>query len=245
MTVLVLGATGATGRLVVKELISRGYHVKAIVRSISRVDRDLIASRQVEIVVANIIDLSEEQLISHVRGCDSVICCLGHNLTLKGIYGQPRKLVADTTKRICQVVTKLKPIQPVKFVLMSTSGYQNLLRGESVSWRHKMVIRLLRKTIPPHVDNEEAARYLQYNVSGSYSQLEWVAVRPDSLVDQPIKTEFSVHMSPICDPIFASMESSRINVANFMVELISSPQTWSVWKNEMPVLYNDQNSINV
>ncbi|WP_375748096.1 NAD(P)-binding oxidoreductase [Vibrio sp. HN007] len=245
MTVLVLGATGATGRLVVKELISRGYNVRAIVRALDRVDRDLIASRQVEVVVANIIDLSEEQLISHVRGCEAVICCLGHNLSLNGIYGQPRKLVADTTKRVCQAITKLKPVQPVKFVLMSTSGYQNSLRGETVSWMHKMVIQLIRKTIPPHVDNEEAAQYLQYNVSGSLSQLEWVAVRPDSLIDQPMKTEFSVHASPICDPIFASMKSSRINVANFMVELICSPQTWSIWKNEMPVLYNDQKGINV
>lgn len=245
MTVLVLGATGATGRLVVRELISRGYHVKAIVRSLDRTETDLIDNTQVEVVVASIVDLSEEQLLFHVRGCEAVICCLGHNLTLKGIYGQPRKLVADTTKRICRAVAELKPLQPVKFVLMSTSGYQNALKGESVSWMHKMVIKLLRKTIPPHVDNEEAAQYLQYNISDSSLPLEWVAVRPDSLVDQPFKTEFSVHPSPLCDPIFASMKSSRINVASFMVGLISSPQTWSIWKNEMPVLYNDQESINV
>lgn len=244
MAVLVLGATGATGRLVVRELISRGYHVKAIVRSLDRVESDLIDSRQVEVVVASIIDLSEDQLLFHVRGCEAVICCLGHNLTLKGIYGQPRNLVADTTKRVCQAVTELNPLQPVKFVLMSTSGYQNSLRGESVSWMHKMVILLLRKTIPPHVDNEEAAQYLQYNLSGSSHPLEWVTVRPDSLVDQPFKTEFSVHPSPLCDPIFASMKSSRINVASFMVELICSPQIWNMWKSEMPVLYNDQQDIN-
>tara|TARA_B100001059_G_C17807049_1_gene569854 strand:+ start:1094 stop:1816 length:723 start_codon:yes stop_codon:yes gene_type:complete len=240
MTVLVLGATGATGRLVVKELISRDYNVKAIVRALDRVDSDLLASKQVDIVVANINDLQEEQLIAHIKGCEAVICCLGHNLTLKGIYGQPRKLVSDTTKRICQAVTRLKPLKPVKFVLMSTSGYQNLLKKESVSWMHKMVIHLIRKTIPPHVDNEEAARYLQYIVSDSSTHLEWAAVRPDSLVNQSMKTEFSIHPSPICDPLFEPMKSSRINVANFMVELICSPQTWSVWKNEMPVLYNSK-----
>lgn len=225
MTVLALGATGATGRLVVRDLISRGYCVKAILRSLDRVDRDLIASKQVEIVVADIIDLPDEQLTAHIKGCEAAICCLGHNLTLKGIYGQPRKLVTDSTKRICQAIIRLKPLQPIKFVLMSTSGYQNVLRGESVSWINKMVIQLIRTTLPPHVDNEEAARYLQYSVSDFSTYFEWVVVRPDSLVDQLMKTEFSVHPSPICDPLFASMKSSRINVANFMVDLISSPHT--------------------
>jgi len=244
MTVLILGATGATGQLVAKELISRGYRVKAIVRNTDRLDNDLINSKKVKLVVANIIDLSEEQLAYHIRDCESVICCLGHSLTLNGIYGQPRKLVADTTKRICRAVTRLKLTHPIKFVLMSTSGYQNLLRGETVSWIHKVAIQLLRITIPPHVDNEEAARYLQYNVSASSSQLEWVAVRPDRLVDHQLKTVFSVHPSPLCDPIFSSMESSRINVANFMVDLICSPKIWNMWKNEMPVLYNNQQLIN-
>ena len=55
MTVLVLGATGATGRLVVKELISRDYNVKALVRALDRVDSDLLASKQVDIVVVETI----------------------------------------------------------------------------------------------------------------------------------------------------------------------------------------------
>ncbi len=238
--VLVLGATGATGSLAAKELVSRGYHVKAIVRSLEKVESDLIRNNQVELVVANITALSDEELMVHVKGCEAVICCLGHNLTLKGIYGQPRRLVTDTIMRICQTITRLRPVQPVKLVLMSTSGYQNLLKQETVSWMHRMCIQLIRKTLPPHVDNEEAARYLQYKVSSSSSYLEWVAVRPDSLFDQPTKTDFTVHVSPTCDPLFAALKSSRINVASFMVDLISSPQAWSDWKNEMPVLYNEE-----
>lgn len=37
MTVLVLGATGATGRLLVRQLLDRGLKVKAIVRSPDRI----------------------------------------------------------------------------------------------------------------------------------------------------------------------------------------------------------------
>jgi nucleoside-diphosphate-sugar epimerase len=240
MTVLLLGATGATGRLVAKELIDRGYQVKAIVRSLMRVDTDLISNEQMEITVANFFDLTEQQLIDHVKGCEAVVCCLGHNLTLKGMYGHPRKLVTEATKRVCQAVVQSKPLSPVKFVLMSTTGYQNTLKDEMVSWRHKMVVALLRKVLPPHVDNEQAASYLQYDFSDSTRSLEWVAVRPDNLVDLPDKTNFTVYPSPISDPIFASLKSSRANVAHFMVDLISSNVTWIRWKNEMPVVYNGQ-----
>ncbi|WP_019274890.1 NAD(P)-dependent oxidoreductase [Vibrio coralliilyticus] len=239
MAVLVLGATGATGRLVVRELLLRGDRVKVVVRALERVDRDLIACESLDIVVSNVLDLSEAQLMGHLRECEAVICCLGHNLTLNGIYGQPRKLVSGTIKRICQAVAQLKPLQPIKLVLMSTTGFQNRRRGEVVSWRHRMAIQLVRQLLPPHVDNEEAARYLQYQVGDASPYLEWVAVRPDSLVDHPFKTEFSVHPSPTCDSLFAPRKSSRINVAHFMIELVGSPQTWSRWKQDMPVLYNN------
>lgn len=240
MAVLLLGATGATGRLVAKELIARGYRVKALVRSVDRLDSDLIGNNQIEIVIANITDISVHRLATHIRGCEAVICCLGHNLTFTGVYGQPRKLVVETTKRICQAVELVKPLQPIKFVLMSTTGYQNRLRNETVSRLHRVVIHLIRKAVPPHLDNEEAAQHLQYKISGASVHLQWVAVRPDSLVDQPLKTEYSVYPSPIRDPIFASMKTSRINVADFMVELITSHQLWTKWKSEMPVIYDDQ-----
>ncbi|CDT33703.1 conserved hypothetical protein [Vibrio coralliirubri] len=240
MTVLLLGATGATGRLVARELLVRGFHVKAIVRSLERLDSDLIGNQQMEVVVANITEVPECQLVDYISSCEAVICCLGHNLTFKGVYGQPRKLVVETTKRICQAVDTLKPLQPVKFVLMGTTGYQNLLRNESVSLLHKIVIYLVRKFVPPHVDNEKAAQYLQYEVASSSIPLEWVVVRPDSLVDLSTKSDFSVHPSPICDPIFASMKSSRINVADFMVDLVSYHGLWAKWKNEMPVIYDNQ-----
>lgn len=243
MAVLLLGATGATGRLVAKELIERGYQVKAIVRSLDRVDTDLISNDQIEITVANLLDLTEQQLLDHVKGCEAVVSCLGHNLTLKGMYGHPRKLVTEATERVCLAVAESKPLNPVKFVLMSTTGYQNLLQDESVSWLHKMVVCLLRKMVPPHVDNEQAASYLQYELLNSTRSLEWVAVRPDSLVDLPTRTNFTVHPSPISDPIFASLKSSRVNVAHFMVDLISSNQVWNKWKSEMPVVYDSQQSV--
>lgn len=37
-------------------------------------------------------------------GCQVIVSCIGHNMTLKGIYGQPQKLVTDVTRRLCKAI---------------------------------------------------------------------------------------------------------------------------------------------
>jgi len=93
--------------------------------------------------VANICELSECELAEHIRDCAAVVSCLGHNLTFRGVYGHPRKLVSETTKRISLAVSIVKPQYPRKLVLMSTTGYQNLLRNEKRSLAHRLVIYLI------------------------------------------------------------------------------------------------------
>ncbi|USD68040.1 NAD(P)-binding oxidoreductase [Vibrio sp. SCSIO 43136] len=238
MAVLVLGATGTTGKLVAKLLLAKGYEVSALVRSLDRVDSELLSHKCMSVTEQTILDLTENDQIELVRNYDAVICCLGHNLTFKGIYGHPRRLVADTTQRICRAITTLQREKPIKFILMSTTGYQNTLGGETVTWQHSAIIELLRLTLPPHVDNEEAARYLQHQIAEVGSPVEWVAVRPDSLTDESRVTEYTLHPSPTSDPLFASRQTSRINVAHFMAELVSNDSLWQQWKFDLPVIYN-------
>ena len=42
-------------------------------------------------------------LASTPAGCDAVISALGHNLTLRGMYGEPRKLCTHTVSQLCRV----------------------------------------------------------------------------------------------------------------------------------------------
>ena len=39
-------------------------------------------------------------------------------------------------------------------------------------------------------------------------------------------------------PIFNAGKTSRINVANFITELVSNEELWNKWKYRMPVIYN-------
>lgn len=242
MNILIVGATGATGRLLTEQLLNRGHSVKVIVRSADKLPNAVKNHNNLSVIEASVLDLSDAKLAEHTKGCDAIASCLGHNLTLKGMYGHPRRLVADATRRLCAAVKANQPQQQTKFVLMNTTGNQNRDLNEPVSFAQKAVVGLLRLLLPPHIDNEQAADYLRVQVGQQDSLVGWVAVRPDSLIDLDTVSEYEIHPSPIRSPIFNAGKTSRINVAHFMADLITEDAVWQQWKGQMPVIYNKETS---
>ena len=238
MTILVVGASGATGKLLISQLINQGHHVKAIVRSPGKLPEIMKNNEKVTIIVASVLDLSDTELAHHVKGCNAVVSCLGHNITWKGVYGNPRRLVTDAIRRLCAAIEVNNLYQPIKFILMNTSGNSNRDLNESISAAQRIVISLLRILLPPHVDNEQAADYLRTAIGQNNKLVEWVAVRPVNLTKEEGVTEYEVYPSPVRSAIFDGSQVSRINVAHFMAELIASDNLWNQWKGQMPVIYN-------
>lgn len=239
MTVLVVGASGATGRLLVAQLLERGHAVRAIVRSPEALPPSLRDHPALSVAQGALLDLPDAELAKLVEGCAAVASCLGHNMTLRGIFGPPRRLVTDATRRLCAAVRTSQASKPVRFVLMNTAGNRNPGLNETVSPGHRAVVALVRWLVPPHADNEQAAEYLRREVGVGDATLDWVVVRPDSLVDEDQITEYAVHRSPTRSAIFNAGKTSRINVAHFMAELISDDALWLQWKGQMPVIYNE------
>ncbi len=238
LTILVVGATGATGRLLVKKLLDRDVNVKVIVRSPDKLPKEILDHDNLSLTQASLLDLDDDTLAQHVRGCDAVASCLGHNLNLRGIYGQPRKLVTDATRRLCHAIKSNNSGPPVKFVLMNTTGNQNRDLSEPISSAEKAAVGLIRLLLPPHVDNEQAADYLRVEIGKNNREIEWVAVRPDGLVNEEQVTDYEVYPSPNRSAIFNPGTTSRINVGHFMADLITDADTWNQWKGQMPVIYN-------
>lgn len=150
MKVLVVGASGATGKNLVNQLLGKGNNVRIIVRSKENLPKSWTDNVNLEIIIASILDLNERELIKNTANCDAVASCLGHNLSFKGIYGQPRKLVTDATKRLCYAIKSHQPEKPIKYLLMNTSGNSNRDLKEPISFAQKSVIGLLRLILPPH-----------------------------------------------------------------------------------------------
>lgn len=243
MTTLVVGASGATGQHLVSQLLKQGQHVRAIVRNAEKLPVSLRNENRLTIIEASILDLTAAEMVEYVAGCDTVASCLGHNLTFKGIYGQPRKLVTDATRRLCNAIIVNIPTKAVKYILMNTSGNRNRDLEEPISFTHKCVIGLLRLLLPPHVDNEKAADYLRTHIGQNNQFVKWCAVRPDGLIDEDEVTAYEIHPSPIRSAIFNAGKVSRINVAHFMAALIVDDDTWIKWKGQMPVIYNETSMI--
>ncbi|WP_300662955.1 NAD(P)-binding oxidoreductase [Fluviicola sp.] len=238
MTTLVVGASGATGKLLVEQLLKSGQRVKVIVRSESAIPDHWSHSDQLEILQGNIAEIPVEKLSEYLRDYGAVACCLGHNMSLKGIYGKPRKLVRDSVSLLCRAIEKNAPEKPVKFVLMNTAGNRNRDLNEPISVGERIVTVLLRLLLPPHPDNEQAADYLRTEVGQNNPFVEWAAVRPDTLIDEGNVTEYSLHPSPVRSALFSPGKTSRINVANLMSRLITDENLWINWKGQMPVIYN-------
>ncbi len=239
MTTLIVGASGATGRQLVEQLLDMEQKVKVMVRSPEKLPASWKNNDSVSIIQAAVSDVGEDVMAEYVKDCGAVASCLGHNISWKGIYGQPRKLVTDAVRTLCSAIKKNEAdSKPVKFVLMNTTGNRNRDLNEPISLGQKIVIGLLRLLLPPHVDNENAADYLRTRIGQADNFIEWVAVRPDNLVDEDKVTEYEVHPSPIRNPIFDAGSTSRINVGHFMARLITETDTWNRWKGQMPVIYN-------
>lgn len=240
MNVLVVGATGATGKWLVKHLLDLEIEVKAIVRSRERIPVQVRDHEKLTTIEASLLDLSDNELQDLVQGCSAVASCLGHNLSFNGVYGKPRRLVTDAVRRLCAAVKANSPKVKVKFVLMNTSGNRNRDLNESVSLGQRIVVGLLRVLLPPHPDNEQAAEHLRVNIGQEDRHIDWVAVRPDGLIDQEHVSEYELHPSPIRDAIFNAGKVSRINVAHFMAKLIAEQPLWDRWKGQMPVIYSKE-----
>lgn len=238
MNNLIVGASGATGRLLTEELLNRGQFVKVIVRSPDKLPAAIRNHDHLTVIQASVLDLSDAELAQHAQGCDAVASCLGHNMTLKGLFGHPRKLVTDATRRLCEAIRANGPGKPVKFVLMNTTGNRNRDLDEPIPFSQKFVVGLLRLLLPPHRDNELAADFLRRKVGQNDALIEWTAVRPDNLIDEDEVTAYEVHPSPIRSAIFNPGQTSRINVGYFMAELITVDDIWQKWRGQMPVIYN-------
>jgi putative NADH-flavin reductase len=93
MTTFIIGASGATGKHLVEQLLGTGQNVKVMVRDSSNYPEHWNKNTSVTIIKSNINEVTAEEMSVLIKDCQAIACCLGHNVTLKGIYGKPRKLV--------------------------------------------------------------------------------------------------------------------------------------------------------
>ncbi len=236
-TVLLVGGTGRTGQRVLHQLLSRGISVRAIVRSAQKLPAGAVENPNLQVIQADLLSLGEQDLLNQLRGCDAVISCLGHVINVKGIFGPPRDLVTRATARLCHGIEALKPDKPVKFILMSSVSVNHPAGADTRRGAlEKLFLWILRGLIPPSKDSQEAAKVLCDSIGIANPFVQWVAVRPDTLLEGSV-TEYKLH-NGIVSSLFRPDSTHMSNVAHFMCELVANSKLWDEWKGKLPVIVN-------
>ncbi|CAH9118772.1 unnamed protein product [Cuscuta europaea] len=107
-TILIVGATGRVGRIIIRKLMLRGYTVKALVR---RADEEVMAMlpTSVKVVIGDVGDSST--LIDAVQGCNKIIYCATARSTItldlnrvdyQGVYNLTKAL-QDYNNKLAQM----------------------------------------------------------------------------------------------------------------------------------------------
>ena len=132
MTILVVGATGKTGLPLVEQLLAKDYEVRVLVRSSNRLPAEVLGNPNATVIEASHLELTDEEMAEHVLDCEVVVSCLGHVPSLKGIFGKPRNLCTDATRRLCKAIEENRPPRTTKQVSRACplcSSWQSVCSG--------------------------------------------------------------------------------------------------------------------
>ena len=196
MKVLVLGATGGTGREIVKQASEKGYHVVALVRSLAKA-QGLGAARLVEG------DARDSRVLEHaLADCDSAICCLGTGIS-------PFKTVTTLSEATRSLVTAMNAGAVRRLVCITGIGAGDS-RGHGGFVYDRIVLPLLLRTVYDDKDRQEAA----IRSSG----LDWTIIRPAMLANGPRTGRYRVLLE--LEGVTAG-KISRADVAAFTVDQLS------------------------
>jgi putative NADH-flavin reductase len=197
---LVLGATGGTGRLIVKEALARGFEVRALVRSPEKAT----GLEGAEIFVG---DAREEAVLRKaLEGRDAVVSSLG-------TPASPFRKVTTLSTATRALVGAMKAAGVTRLLCITGMG-----AGDSADHGGFVFDRLIFPALLRHV---YADKNRQEDIVRN-SSLDWVLVRPSVLNDQAPRHE-SRALTDLAG--FHGGTISRADVASFVLDQVNS-DTW-------------------
>jgi len=198
MRVLVVGATGGTGRQLVAQALERGYEVTALARNPSRLQ---VEHPRLTIVRGDVLD--EAGVASAVRGHDAVLSALGHRR-----YFYPTRIQSRGTGHILRA---MEAHGVRRFVCATSLGL-----GESVGRLGLMYTFFVIPAILPFYfwDKTRQERAI------AASRVDWVIVRPGALTNGEKRGRVK-HGLGIGNLLW-TVRVSRADVASFMLDQLES-----------------------
>lgn len=195
--VLIVGATGGTGRQLVAQALERGYEVTALVRNRSRLQ---IEHRELRVVEGDVLDFPSIEAV--VAGQDAVVSALGH----KRFFGPSRILSEGTSNLLRAMETHGVP----RLVSMTSLGI-----GDSAGRMGLYYTFFVIPFVLPFYfwDKTHQERLI------AASKREWVIVRPGALTNGPKRGAYR-HGRNVGSFLW-TVRISRADVADFMLNQVT------------------------
>lgn len=207
MKILILGATGPTGRLIVKQAQTQGHHVVALVRS---------RAKAAELTGATLVEgdaRDEAALVRAMVGCDAVISSLGTPMS----PFREVTLLSAATKVLIGVMKR----QGVSRLVCITGMGAGDSHGHGGFFFDHIFQPLMLGRVYEDKDRQEVL------VRGS--DLDWVIVRPSVLTDKRESRNVRA-LTNLSDMHGGTI--SRIDVATFVVQQLGA----TTWLHQSPLI---------
>lgn len=194
--IMVLGATGGTGREVVRQALDAGHRVTAFVRRPEALD---LSHPNLSVAVGDATDPG--QVAAALAGHDGVVCALG---------APARNRQGVRARGTAATVEAMRATGVVRLVVVSTFGASES-RAALPAWLRYLFVPLVLG--PAFADHDAQERVVRE------SGLAWTLVRPVTLTDQPatgaVLRDEAVQRS--------SWKIPRADVASFVLDQIEGP----------------------
>ncbi|MDR6674511.1 SDR family oxidoreductase [Xanthomonas sp. 1678] len=205
--ILVLGATGGTGRHIVRQAVARGYDVAALVRSADAA-RHLAGA---QLIVGDARD--EKVLRQALHDRDAVISALG-------TPASPLREVTLLSTATRALVSAMKAQQVTRLI-----GITGIGAGDSAGHGGFVFDKLIFPLLLRHVYADKNRQEALIRDSG----LDWVLVRPSVLNDKPGRGDIRA-LTDLTG--FHGGSISRADVATFVLDQVAS----SDWTHRSPLI---------
>lgn len=197
---LVVGATGGTGRELVVQALERGYTVTAFARNPAALR---IEHPRLRVIAGNVLD--ETSLDGAMRGQDAVVSALGHRR-----YLGPSRILSDGTRNLLRAMAA----HNVRRFVCETSLGLGSSAGRMGLYYTFFVIPVV---LPFYFwDKTRQERVI------AASALDWIIVRPGALTNRPKRGRY--RHGPRIGNFFGTVRVSRADVAEFMLNHLTDNQ---------------------
>ena len=208
MKILILGATGSTGQLLVKQSLEKGHQVTVLVRTPAKLN---IIHDNLKVIKGDVLD--NITLVDLLKDKDVVLSALG--------VGKSLKSGNLMTNVVSILIPSMNKTSVKRLILLSAFGV-----GETFSQANfiqKLIFRLPLKNI--YRDKSDADTLIKN------SSIDWTLVCPTLLTNGPFTGKYTVGEK---FTMKGMPKISRADVADFMIKQLTD----YTYLKKIPILMN-------